>query len=409
MPQPARLALVLALLLGAPLAPLAADKPQPPPAPPVPPVVPAGPGETQPEALPEQPEGERPAEPMVGRVTGQDVNLRVHARVDNMPIVKLARGTVLVVVETLPGWYGVRVPMGFPVAVSGEHVARVGDDEVRVKPSRLNVRVQPPEEGRPMPAAFRDPFRADQLLTLIREERGWAWVLAPEELQAYVSQDYVELLGPLSEHAAAVIEARDARARQVAEFKQARAAAAAAQESLALRTAIGEAQQQLYRLRLEGGTDKVPVALAREPLEKRLAAAPNAPPYDRSLAELMLEDLAREMELREARAQAMLAKARGTPPPAVPLVAPQEASVEVEGTLVWEAVPGWKDGGVFVLKQDGKPKRVLRLTTGGPLPLPDLKAACDGKVWRFRGGAPGERVLGLPVVDVREVLPLAPR
>lgn len=401
MPRTACLALLVLMLPAGGLWAARGAHAEPPAAPPVAP----GPADAPAAPAADAPEGERPAEPLVGRVTGQDVNLRVHARVDNAPLARLARGTVLVVVETLPGWYGVRVPMGFPVAVARQHVAALGEDEVRVTASRLNARVQPPEEGRPMPAALRDPFRADQVLTLIREAGDWVWVLAPEEMQAYVSQDFLEVLGPLSQHAAAVIEARDARARQVAEFRRARAAAAAARESLALREAIGEAQQQLYRLRVEGGTDKTPVALVREPLEKRLASAPHAPPYDRALGELMLEDLAREMELREARALAQLAKARGATPQPVPLVAPQEASVEVEGTLAWEAVPGWKDGGVYVLRQDDKPKRVLRVAAAAGAPPPDLKRHCDGKAWRFRGAAPGERVLGLPVVDVREVLP----
>jgi hypothetical protein len=242
------------------------------------------------------------------------------------------------------------------------------------------------------------------VLTFVREERGWVWVLAPEEMVAYVSQDYVEVLGPLSAHAEAVVQARDLRARNVAELQRVRAAAAAASDSLALRTAIGEAQQRLQRLRLEGGHDKTPVALVREALGKALEGAPHAPPGDRELAALMLEDLEREMDLRESRAEAAIAKARGEPAPPVPSIAPEEAVVEIEGALSWEAVPGLSGGGAFVLCQDEKRKRVLRLGTGGPLPHPDLKARCDGKVWRFRGSSPGERVLGLPVVDVKEVL-----
>jgi hypothetical protein len=234
-------------------------------------------------------------------------------------------------------------------------------------------------------------------------------VLAPEELRAYVSVDYVEVLGPLAEHAEAIVKARDARAKEIQRLKDARAAAATAKASLALRSAIGQAQHKLDRLRLERGNDKTPVALVHEELSQAVAGAPHAPPSDGVLAALMLEDLDREMDLREARAEAAQAKIRGQPAPPMPSIAPEESSVEIEGELKWEAVPGWREGGVFVLWQDQKPKRVLRLAAphqggGGPLPHPDLKSRCDGKVWRFRGSSPGERTLGLPVVDVKEVL-----
>ena len=379
--------------------PLSADKPAPPPAPPVVPEAPA------PEApAPAPPVAGSEIEPQVGKIRGEGVNLRVGPRVDHEPVAQLERGAIVIVVEKIPGWYGVRVPAGFPAAVSAEFVVEESPDEVRVKAKRLNVRVQPPEEGRPPPGCFRDPFLADQVLTRISSDRGWVWVLAPEELRAYVSVDYVELLGPLAEHADQVVAARDARAKEVQRLKDARAAAATAQASLALRSAIGQAQQKLYRLRLEAGPDKTPVALVHEELTQAVAAAPHAPPPDKVLASLMLEDLDREMDLREARAEAAQAALRGQPMPPMPSIAPQESVVEIEGELKWEAVPGWREGGVYVLWQDQRPKRVLRLGTGGPLPHPDLRARCDGKIWRFRGASPGERTLGLPVVDVKEVL-----
>lgn len=394
----ASLTLLFALAPGA----VRADEPAPAAAPPVGPDV--APGAPAPAPLAEEPPPGADIDPLVGRISGEGVNLRVGPRVDNEPVAQLARGTLVIVVEKLPGWYGVRVPAGFPAAVSAEFVAEENPDEVRVKAKRLNVRVQPPEEGRPPPGCFRDPFLADQILTRISSDRGWVWVLAPEELRAYVSIDYVEVLGPLAEHAEAIVKARDARAKEVQRLKDARAAAATAKASLALRSAIGQAQHKLDRLRLDGGNDKTPVALVHEELSQAVAGAPHAPPSDGVLAALMLEDLDREMDLREARAEAAQAKIRGEPAPPMPSIAPEESSVEIEGLLKWEAVPGWREGGVYVLWQDQKPKRVLRLGTGGPLPHPDLKGRCDGKVWRFRGSSPGERTLGLPVVDVKEVL-----
>lgn len=387
-----RLPVLLLLLLA--IAPaVAADKP----APPVPPApVPPAPAESaEPSAF----------APQVGRVTGDSVNLRVGPRVDNEPVTQLVRDTVVIVVEQHPGWWGVRVPAGFPVAVSSECVADESPDEVRVTVRRLNARVHPPEDGRPQPAALRDQFQADQVLARISSDRGWTWVLAPEEIVVFISADFLELLGPLDQHAERVVGARNQRAQELERLKKARAAAASAAASLALRGAIGAAQHKLHRLRVEGGHDKTPVMLIREELQTAVGKAPHAPPAEAELAALMLEDLDREIDLREARAEAAIAQARGAPlTTPLPSIADTEAAVEIEGELRWEAVPGWQDGGVYVLWMNDRPRRVLRLGTGGPLPHPDLRARCDGKVWRFRGSSPGERTLGLPVIDVREVL-----
>jgi hypothetical protein len=341
----------------------------------------------------------------VGRISGEGVNLRVGPRVDNEPVVQLSRGTVVIVVEEVAGWYGVRVPMGFPVSVAAEFVKEEGPDEVRVTAKRLNARVQPQEEGRPLPGAFRDPLPAGQVLTRIASDRGWVWVLAPEEMRAYVSREYVEVLGPLAAHADLVVAARDARAREVERLKEARAAASAASAGLALRGAIGASQQKLYRLRLEGTNDRTPVALVADELKAAIAAQPLAPAGERLLARLMSEDLERELEIRAARADRELAKARGAPLPGpAPTPTPSAAAFEAEGLLRWEKVPGWKDDGVFILWLGEKPTHVVRIGTGGRIPPPDLKALCDGRTWRFLGSAPGERVLGLPVIDVRDVV-----
>jgi hypothetical protein len=337
-------------------------------------------------------------------VLGEGVNLRVGPRIDNEPIVQLARGTVVVVVEELPGWYGVRVPVGFPVAVAADFVKDEGADEVRVVAKRLNARVQPPEEGKPQPGLFRDQFLADQVLTKIAVDRGWVWVLAPEEFRAYLSREYVEVLGPLAEHADEIVKARDARAREVSRLKEARAAAAAASAGLTLRSAIGAAQRKLQRLRLEGTNDRMPVALAADELRAAVQAAAAAPPKERLLAQLLAEDLERELEIRAARADRALAEARGAPKSGpVPTPALVEPALEVEGVLRWEPIPGWQDGGVYILWSGERPTHVVRLGTGGTIPPPDLRAHCDTKPYRFRGSAPGERTMGLPVIDVKEV------
>ncbi len=398
--------------LGGP-ATAVADRPPAPPGPPAPPVppqpappepasppAPAAPVPSDPPASPPQ-----PREPIVGRVEGEGVNLRVGPRVDNEPLTQLARGTTVLIVERLPGWLGVRVPAGFPVAVSGEHVEALGPDELRVTARRLNARVQPPEEGRPAPGVLRDPLSQGQVLTRVSTDRGWHYVLAPEELRAYVSEEYVTVLGPAAEHAALLAAARAARLESALRLKEARRAAAAAAAGHALRTALGVAQQKLDRLRLEATNDKTPVALVADELQAALTAAAGAPATEQGLAKLMLDDLEREIEIRVARADRDLARARGAPTAGpVPTPAPVAAALDVVGELRFEAVPGLGSGGVLVLWAEGRPTHVLRLGTGGPLPHPDLRAACDGQVRRFRGSAPGERTLGLPVVDVREVL-----
>ena len=171
-----------------------------PPVPPPPTTPPAPVPQPVPAPEPPAPTPAAPAleEPQVATVNGEGVNLRVGPRVDNEPVAQLARGTVLLVVERLPGWVGVRVPEGFPVAVAAEFVKAEGSDEVRVTAKRLNARVHPPEDGQPQPGAFRDPLRADQVLARISTDRAWVWVMAPEEVRAYVNAEYVDVLGPLS-------------------------------------------------------------------------------------------------------------------------------------------------------------------------------------------------------------------
>src|SRR6186713_2408982 len=86
----------LAVLLLAAGTLSAEPPPEPPPAPPTPEVA-------APPAVPEAAPVPAPAGPRVGRVRGEGVNLRVGPRMDNEPIVQLPRGTVVIVVEDLPG------------------------------------------------------------------------------------------------------------------------------------------------------------------------------------------------------------------------------------------------------------------------------------------------------------------
>src|SRR5437016_6296638 len=53
------------------------------------------------------------AEWTVGVVKGENVNLRVGPRQDDVPVMQFEQGTVVVVVEHPGEWLGVRVPAGF--------------------------------------------------------------------------------------------------------------------------------------------------------------------------------------------------------------------------------------------------------------------------------------------------------
>ena len=123
----------------------------------------------------------------------------------------------------------------------------------------------------------------------------------------------------------------------------------------------------------------------------------------RTLARALLEDFEVEIELRLARKDAEVAALRGLmPKPETPRT-PTLAQIEVRGLIRWEAAPKWKEGGAFILWVDEVPKYVLRLTVGTRHPLPDLKKCADGKARLVVARQPGERVFGLPALDVLEI------
>jgi hypothetical protein len=342
-------------------------------------------------------------EPTLAVIRGYDVNVRVGPRVDVRPVTQLDEGAVLLVVERVPGWLGVRIPAGFPAAVSGRFVEAVGADAVRVRAHRLNLRVHPPEEGRPMPGAFRDHPDYGALLPLLRREGDWVWVVAPETVRAYVSADYVKELGPASQHAELLDGARKARRERVERMAAERRERAARLSGDHLREAIGTAQQALYRLRVEGGIERAPVVEVANALDAAIEAGRVAPAPVRKLAHALRQDLEAEIELRLARKDAEVARLRGLPPPVVVPTASRNAEVVLRGEIRWEPAPTWRNGGAYVLWVRGEPTHVLRLTTGMPLPLPDLAAHAGAGPRTIEGRTPGDRVFGLPVIEVRSI------
>jgi hypothetical protein len=348
------------------------------------------------------------ADLVTGRITGDRVNLRVGPRIDNHPVAQLAHGTPVLVVEEVGDWLGVRVPGGFPVAVSREYLEPVGTDLVRVAARSLNLRVHPPREGQPPPGIFRDHPDLGALLTLVREEGDWVWVVAPEEVRAYVSKRYVEALGPASQNAAILDAARATRREEAARLAEARAAAASQASGMRLRETLGDVQQKLFELRKAGGTDKAPVVELANALDLALERESGAPSSVLTLARALREDLENEITLRVARHDAELARLQGLEAPAVQPLEEKAESFAAEGTIHFEPTPGWREEGVYILWLGDKPSYVLRLTTGGELPHPDFKANAGAGIRRVVGARPGERLFGLPVVDVRSIVVPAP-
>jgi hypothetical protein len=334
----------------------------------------------------------------VAVVAGDDVNLRVGPRVDDREVARLARDTVLVVVERAGEWLGVRVPSGFPAAVAAALVDFVGDDDVKVLGERVNLRVRPPKGDLAYPA-FRDRPAKGAVLPVISREGEWVWVEAPEEVRAYVHSKFVRELGPLAAERDRVAAAREARAARRDAYAKARREAKAAADEAAVRDETAAVGLALVRLRSAGGSDKAPVVALSDRLESALDAHPRAEDRTKALAKAVLEDLEREIELRVAHHDDVVARLRtGSPPPAAPPApAPKQDGVVVEGVVRWEAAPGWEGGGAYVLWAADRPTHALRWSGG------DLRAHDDGRARRVTGKTLGGRLLGLPTLEVSSV------
>jgi uncharacterized protein YgiM (DUF1202 family) len=344
-----------------------------------------------------------PPEPTVAVVQGDRVNLRVGPRIDERAVAQLEDGTVLLVMERLGDWVGVRVPEGFPAAISREFTEAVGADQVRVVTGDVNLRLQPPEEGKPLPGVFRDRPERGALLTLISSEKEWQWVVAPEEVRAYLSARYVKVLGRLSEHQDLVTAARAKRETEAKRLAEARNAQLSEAAGIELKKAAGEIQGSLYRMRVEGNKDKAPVVELCDRLDRALEQYAIAPSRVLALAHALRDDLESEISLAVARQDAEMAKLRGLPGKAVPMPAPRVEKVLLVGVIHYEETPGWKDKGVHFLMMEDEPRFVLRLTTGGPVPFPDFAANADGKPRAIEGTQSGDRLFGLPVIEVRAI------
>jgi hypothetical protein len=344
--------------------------------------------------------------PVVGVVEGAGVNVRIGPRQDGRPVAQLSDGAVVVIVERLGDWLGVRVPQGVPAAISLQHAEPEGADALRVTGSNVNLRLHPPEEGKPQPAAFRDRPARGAVLTLIERVDGWAWVVAPEDVRVFVHTRFVRELGPVPDHEGGLAVARAKRDQEAQRLAAARRGQMSEQAGKALMTEVAGVQDALHRLRIENNRDKAPVVVLAARLDGALEAATLAPPRLVTIARALREDLEREIAITVARYDAETAKYKGLPPKTVPTPAPKKSEVEVVGTIRYEETPTWREKGVYLLWIDDAPAYALRLTVGCELPVPDLRESSDGKPRRVRGVQPGERLFGFPVVDVLSVRPL---
>lgn len=341
--------------------------------------------------------------PTVGVIQGNRVNIRVGPRPGGRPVTQLDDGTVLLLVKTLPGWYEVHVPSGILAAVAGRYVEPVGADAVRVTARKLNLRVAPMQEGKAAPDPFRDQVQRGTVMPWVQREGDWYWVMVPESTRVYVSADYVREVGPLEKHMHLVERAREQRAKQLQLLAQQRAERAARRSGAKLRAAIGKAQQALYKFRVQRGIDRTPVVEVINGLEASIEACRESPVAVRKLAHAVRADLESELEMRVARKDAEVARLRGLEPPAERSAVPKIASVTQRGEIRWEAAPGWRNGGEWVLWVEDEPRYVLQLTTGLPHPLPDFKANAGRGARTIEGHQPGTRVFGLPVLQVRTI------
>jgi len=340
----------------------------------------------------------RPTEPIVGILTTDGVNLRVGPRTDDSPILQLEQGAVVVIVEKAGEWLGVQVPAGFQAAISAALTEPVDAEHVRVTGHDVNLRVRPPL-GDTAYAAFRDRMPRGQVLPVIVREGDWIWVEAPEVVKAYVHSKYVKELGALSANATRVEDARKARTVREQMRADTTSKAAEAKDDEALRGEVGAVGTALLKLRAAGGYDNSPIGALADRIAAAGEAHPSASARTKTLVRILTEDLEREMSIRTAYADQILAFKRlgKEPPPFAPPPAPRRDAVEATGLVRWERLPGWDGGGVFVLDREKDEPYAIRWSAG------DLKAFDDGLPARVKGKTLGGRLLGFVVLEVESV------
>jgi len=145
--------------------------------------------------------------PLVGEITAEDVQLRAGPSTDYRVLRKLEPREKVVVVASEGDWFEVRVPAGFSAYVLGRLLDPSGDGSATVRERRVNLRPTPSTRYFPAGQVTRG-----EKLRVLETKDGWAKVLAPEHVTAWVSQRYVQLVGPESDHEVEISEL-SARAR----------------------------------------------------------------------------------------------------------------------------------------------------------------------------------------------------
>jgi len=179
--------------------------------------------------------------PLVADVTTDRVNLRTGPSKDYRILRQLEPNEKIVLVEENGDWFGARVPAGFTGYVLNHLLDLTSDHEGVVKEDRVNLRPTPSTQY----------FPAGQLLKgetvlVVGQEGDWLRVVAPARMHAYVSKEYVRVLGPESEFEGELRQiAANARTAYLASAGKPEAAAEEAQR-LQIRGEFDEAES-LYR------------------------------------------------------------------------------------------------------------------------------------------------------------------
>ena len=104
---------------------------------------------------------------------------------DNVALFRIARGTLLDLIETRDEWARVSIPGGLPVWVSGTYVRREGERAI-ITGNRVRARAAP---GAHSDNPVLGLLSQGDDLQFIQERDGWVRVLGPETVTAWIAME----------------------------------------------------------------------------------------------------------------------------------------------------------------------------------------------------------------------------
>ncbi len=129
--------------------------------------------------------------PLVGEVNADRVNLRAGGGRDYRSLRKLEPKEKLIIVAEQGEWFEVRVPGGFTAYILERLLDRSGEKGVTVHDRRVNARPTPATRYFPV-----GQIERGETFTVLEVKDGWAKILAPESMTAWVHKPFVTILGP---------------------------------------------------------------------------------------------------------------------------------------------------------------------------------------------------------------------